>query len=70
MKLTEPQLRELRLLAHEPQPNYSSARTRVHNKLAQLGLAETDPDDWARTRITERGYALLQEVTDDTRKNH
>ncbi len=39
MKLTKPQLRELRRLAQEPQPTFGRWRARVQNSLRQKGLA-------------------------------
>ena len=45
MKLTKPQLDELKLLAQKPQTVYGSSRARVQNNLRALGLAEYLMDD-------------------------
>jgi hypothetical protein len=39
MRLTKPQLAELRLLSKGPQCTYGSPRTRVQNNLCNMGLA-------------------------------
>jgi len=70
MRLTKPQLEELRRLAREPQPTYGSSRVRVQNNLVAKDLAayidengkpNTYERSWVPDRcvITTKGRAVL-----------
>lgn len=71
MKLTEPQVRELRRLADGPQHTFGRHRARVQRGLYRLCLARFVNDDGKEAtnialaptcEITETGRAFLKEV--------
>lgn len=70
MKLTKPQLTELKQLAKKPQSTFGSSRVRLQNTLVRLRLASYEDeegkptDSWSADRcvITDKGRTHLTEL--------
>lgn len=56
VKLTKPQLAELKQLARKPQSTYGSSRTRVQNTLVGKGLAQYLDEDGNTLRSLDATY--------------
>jgi hypothetical protein len=67
--LTTPQRRELKLMACNPQNTYGAPRTRVQNKLVELGLARYVRDG-DLCEITDEGREALGDLTKHCSKCH